>query len=184
MLRGGGNSGGCIFSAGRANRDYEFLIKSLNGTEFKVEIACYLLQQPDSENIKVLHDCFWQDTVNRMAQADVVVVPLKESNPVSSGQIAFLQAMHVGVPVIVTDIPPTRDYIIDGYNGLLIKNNREELLAAIKRLREDESLRKRITENARRRVDSVHTVGALIERLGQLASTGTYTVEDGELFSD
>lgn len=167
---------GVVFSAGRDNRDYDFLIDALNGSDFKVEIVCHWLEQPESKNIRVLHNCFWQDTIDRMASADVVVIPLKEDNPVSSGQTVFLQAMHLGIPVIVTDIPPTRDYIKDSYNGLLIKNNAEELTYAITRLQNDGILRKKIVGNARERADSFHTIDALIYRLGQLAATGSYTM--------
>lgn len=157
-----------LFGVGYGNRDWEFLINALAGTGYKVRIACRGLRQPDCDNIEVLQNCFGEDMLREMAGAAAVIVPLRQSVNVSSGQVVFLQAMHLGVPVIISDLPAVRDYIVHGVNGLIINNTREELIGAIDVVERDAGLRNRLIENGRRLANEFYTPGGLMERLAAL----------------
>ena len=63
------------------------------------------------------------------------------------GTLPFLEALACGVPVVTTPNGVARDIIKDGENGLLVPfQDKEALKVAIKRLMEDEELRKKLRE--------------------------------------
>lgn len=163
-----------LFSVGRDNRDYKFLIDALKDTGHKVIIATTGLEQPDCDNITVMNDCFGQKMYDIMAGAFASIIPLKESNPnVSSGQTVLLQSKHVGTPVIITSIPTIADYIKQNETGILIKNTKEELLSAIDSLKNDAALYNRIRENGIKETEGTFfTPEGLMTRLSQLAHDG------------
>ena len=61
-----------------------------------------------------------------------------------------IEAGAMGLPAIVTDINGSREIIHDGENGLIVPSRDiEALFQAMKKMREDESLRSRLAQNAR-----------------------------------
>lgn len=67
---------------------------------------------------------------------------------------AVLEAMACGVPVVAADIPGNRELIVPDETGFLVpagKSGRAPLAAKTKKLLEDEDLRRRMGEAARRR---------------------------------
>lgn len=162
--------GGYIFSAGFSNRDYEFLVNAVEGTGRRLVIACRGMEQPQVRNVTVLQDCFGQDTVDFMAGASAVVVPLK-SKEISSGQLVFLQAMALGVPVVVTDTPSVREYITDGEDGFLIGNDPGQLNEVLDRIDNDGELRRRVSERGRRKAAG-YSIEGLMARVGKICVGG------------
>lgn len=61
---------------------------------------------------------------------------------------ALIEAMCLGLPVISTKVSGANELIQDGYNGLLINNDKNELVNAIDRLLSDDSLREELGRNA------------------------------------
>lgn len=155
-----------IFGTGRSNRDWDFVINSLNDTEYKVQIACDGLNKVSSDNVTILDNCFFEETDKRMAEAYCVVVPLKDIN-VSSGQLVILQAMCYGKPVIATRCGGSCDYIEDGKTGILINNNQEELLAALEKLYSDKEFYKNISDNALNYYLANHTEEKMAENIAK-----------------
>lgn len=128
---------GFVFAVGRSNRNYDFLIKTMKDTSYKVIIACDNYKNAGAfPNIKVLNDCQNQDMINIMARCHCVVVPLNDLN-VSSGQLVALQAMALGKPVICTKSDGIKDYVVNGKTGFLVKNMQDEWLNALKELYSD-----------------------------------------------
>lgn len=104
------SDGGYVFATGRSNRDYSFLLKVLEGTDFKCQIVCDTLPESlAAGSTKILTDCHGKEMINRMAHSHCVVIPLKDIN-VSSGQLVMLQAMSLGKPVICTNADGIKDY--------------------------------------------------------------------------
>jgi len=81
-------------------------------------------------------------------QCDLFVLPsLYEGHPKS-----LLEAMACGLAVIATDVPGNRELIRHEVDGILCGTSRSELRQAILMLNENATLRRRLGQNARRRV--------------------------------
>jgi glycosyltransferase involved in cell wall biosynthesis len=77
--------------------------------------------------------------------ADIVIIPTKNSEGTS---LSCLEAMACGKPIIATDVGGLPNLIIDGYNGLLIKPDSQELMEKIEVLINNRHLRDEIGKNA------------------------------------
>jgi glycosyltransferase involved in cell wall biosynthesis len=61
-----------------------------------------------------------------------------------------VEAMNAGVPVITTNIGNLPEIIVDGQQGVLVDcNNQEQIIAAIKKISENDSFREMIIKNAK-----------------------------------
>ncbi len=136
-----------IFSTGRSNRDYNFLISTLNNTKYKVRIACDSFNVNKSPNIIVDTKCYGEQMLYYMNNCYCVVVALKD-NRVSSGQLVILQAMQLGKPVIISRSDGIEDYVVDGQNGFIIDNTPYDLNRALQLLYNDEELYNEMCHNA------------------------------------
>lgn len=87
----------------------------------------------------------YEDTVNLYRVADMIVsVPVSDGTPVS-----VLEAFACGTPVIASDLPSLREWIVDGESGLLVPvGDAHELAQAIIRLLSDQQLHNHIRERA------------------------------------
>lgn len=122
-----------ILSAGRSNRDYDFLCNALRDTVFQCDIICDTYHNSDvSDNIHI-HNDIYKDMPLWLKNCYCVVIPLRDTNA-SSGQLVLLQAFQMGKPVIVTNASAINDYVKDRQNALSINNTKEELLSALKEL--------------------------------------------------
>ena len=149
-----------IFSTGRSNRDYNFLISAIRGTKYKLVIACESLKDKSCNNIEILNDCFGNEMQQKMRNSYCVVVTLADKN-ISAGQLVILQAMQMGKPVIATRTSGLENYITDGINGFLIENTKEELIKVLERLYLEENLYNSISRNARKTFVENHTLKAM-----------------------
>ncbi len=80
------------------------------------------------------------------SQADITLIPTEYSEGTS---LSCLEAMASGNAVIATNVGGLPNLVIDHYNGLLIKPDSEELLAALKELIEQPELRRKLSKNGR-----------------------------------
>lgn len=141
-----------FISAGRSNRDYPFLCDiwkdiSKMGREKHLSIISDTIHKNSSESIKYMDKCHGKEYFKELSKCYAVIIPLKDRN-ISSGQLVILQAMMLGKPVIVTKNDTIFDYIIDGFNGLIIEKNKFALLEAINKLY-DKKTYKMLSYNAR-----------------------------------
>lgn len=142
---------GYIFAGGRNFRDYETLVQAVSGGEYRVVVVCGQDQLRDVEippNVEVRREIPWQEYVDLLRGACMVVVPLS-TELVPSGQVAILEAMGYGKPVITTRSVGTVDYIQHGGNGLLYeRGNAAELEQHIRRLAEHVPYREQLGKAA------------------------------------
>jgi hypothetical protein len=120
---------GYLFSGGNSVRDYGLLESALEGTDVPTRVAAKWQPTRGLTNLQVrstTHDEF----MNLMANAHAVVVPMRQTVR-SAGQQTYLNAMGLGKPVIVTDAPGARDYVIDGVTGVIVPSTVEAMRAAI-----------------------------------------------------
>lgn len=159
--------GDYVFSTGRSNRDYDFLIEALAGTDIKVRIACggYVYSEDaDVGNVEVLQGCYGKDMLEEMACSFCVVIPLKDTH-ISSGQLVILQAMQLGKSVIVTENDTAKDYIANGKNGFIIRKDRKELLDTLNKLMSDEQFYNSISANAQKDFNSKYSLSGLARNI-------------------
>ncbi|HZB23878.1 MAG TPA: glycosyltransferase [Gaiellaceae bacterium] len=97
------------------------------------------------------------DAARVLAAADVVALPSwTEGLP-----MVVLEAMALGRAVVATPVGGTPELLEDGETGLLVPPRDPKALAtALRRLLEDDALRRRLGDNARRRVDERFTADA------------------------
>ncbi|MBN1589731.1 MAG: glycosyltransferase, partial [Pirellulales bacterium] len=82
---------------------------------------------------------------------------------------AIMEAMSAGVPVVATDIPGTRDLVVDGQTGYLFPvGNRAMLAKHTRRILDDAALSERLGEAGRRRMAEEFTVDQMVERYANL----------------
>lgn len=159
-----------ILSVGRSNRDYAFLIDTLEDSDYNVDIICDTCTlTPRNPRIKVHRDIF-ATTPLWVKNCYCVVIPLRDTQ-VSSGQLVLLHAMMEGKPVIVTDADAVRDYIEPGVTGLTIHNTRQELLEALDRLYHDTELYDRLATAARASFTKKFSAEREVERIGEEVKT-------------
>ena len=113
-----------------------------------------------------IHFAGFVDAVRPYVQAmDVVVVPSrKESLPLTA-----LEAMVLERPLVATRVGDLPEVIRDGESGLLVPpEDVEALVAALRRLVEDDALRRRLGASARQRVIGAYSISAMSHRLADI----------------
>jgi glycosyltransferase involved in cell wall biosynthesis len=103
-----------------------------------------------------------------LADADLFCLPsFAEGIPVS-----LMEAMAVGVPVVTTYVGGIPELAVDEETGLVVPAcNSEELASAIRRLLEDEELRRRLADAARRLVRERHDIRPNVHTIGELLAS-------------
>lgn len=161
---------GYIFATGRSNRDYDFLINSLVGTDFKCMIACDTYKRKVCyKNITVLNDCYGDNMQAMMAKCHCVVIPLKNLK-MSSGQLVVIQAMSLGKPVICTNSDGIKDYVVDGVTGFLIENQQNQLLSALNKLYDQVETYNRMSVNSLASYKNKFTEDAMYNRIADIVN--------------
>lgn len=155
-----------ILAPGRSNRDYNFLIEAMKDDKYDVRIICDELSKDKCENIKIYNNVMGDKYYAMLKNAYCVVIPLKDKN-ISSGQLVLLQAMQLRKPIIVTDAKGVKDYIVDGYNGLIIDKSKEELIRALEKLKNPE-IYDTLAENAYKEYVEKHSLLKLGENIGKI----------------
>jgi hypothetical protein len=120
---------GYLFAGGDSMRDYGLLQAALEGTGVATRMATQWQPTrglPHLQAGPTSHDEF----MTLLAHCRAAVVPLRQSVR-SAGQQTYLNAMGLRKPVIVTDSPGVRDYVIDGVTGVIVAPTVEALRAAI-----------------------------------------------------
>jgi glycosyltransferase involved in cell wall biosynthesis len=88
-----------------------------------------------------------EDVLRAMARATVLVFPSLWAEPLSR---VLLEALALGTPIAAMDTGGSREIVLDGVSGLLVKDA-TELGEAVGRIAGDEALRARLGEGARAR---------------------------------
>lgn len=141
-----------ILSMGSAHRDYPTLIHAaerLNLPTFIVTRASDIALLPQNPNVTFLSGMSEQECLELLARARICVTPVANMTT-ASGQVTFINAMQLGVPVVATRCPGTVGYIEHGGDGLLVAPfDVDDMVTAIDRLWQDSTLRMQLAEKAR-----------------------------------
>jgi glycosyltransferase involved in cell wall biosynthesis len=104
----------------------------------------------------------WKESyeVEVIKRFDIGLYPLPDEQWVfGKSGLKALQYMAAGVPTIATAIGTNFRIIKDGYNGFLVKNN-EEWIACLKKLINDEQLRRTIGQTGAEEVEKKFSINA------------------------
>ena len=148
-----GRDGDYILAVGDdISRDYETLLKAVAGLDVKLVLKTRRVAENRElhPNLSVvtarLSDRQFRDLYD---QAKLVVMPLHPTLT-AGGVTAFLEAMAVGKPQIVSESVGLADYIRPGENCLTVPcQDAKALRETIVRLLKDDGLRNRLGESAR-----------------------------------
>lgn len=154
-----------FLSAGRSNRDYDFLRRAWEGSKEPLCIVCDVETAEDTSNIQYEKDCHGDTYLRLMEDARAVIVPLR-SRDFSSGQLVVLQAAMLGKPVIVTENDTIQEYIENGKTGFIIPKDAESLWKVLCRL-EDDTYYAQICRNARQKFEECFSLYELGRRIGR-----------------
>ena len=103
----------------------------LKEEENKFELHIFA-ETTDSEEYLIKHNAYEYGELEKiMNYFDVLVVP---SQWYETFGFTVLEALSYGIPVIVTENVGAKDLIIDGLNGLITKDNKEEFKKAMRKL--------------------------------------------------
>jgi glycosyltransferase involved in cell wall biosynthesis len=126
--------------------------------------AQYIAQELPAEaraRIELTGELSDEEVDRRLQRADLFVAP----SLYESFGLIFLEAMRWGTPVLGTFTGGIPEIIEDGRSGLLVPpEDPDRLAGAIVRLLADESLRSRLGEAGRRRVETHFTVEQMARR--------------------
>ncbi len=117
-----------MLSLGRSNKDWNFLINALKNTAYELDIVCDELRDSGvSDNIHIHNGVWGGQSFRYIHDCLCVIIPVADGR-ISGGQTVLLQAMQFGKPIIVTSPSGLADdYVIDGYNGLVVEKTEESL---------------------------------------------------------
>jgi colanic acid/amylovoran biosynthesis glycosyltransferase len=177
-----GGAGFSVLSVARMDRDkgLEYLIRAVASLEGRVRGLSLVLvgEGPEKGNLeKLARDLNVEELVRftgplehhlvleAYREAHVFVLPsFWEGIPV-----VLMEAMASGVPVIATRITGIPELVADGESGILVPTADSTAIAiALLRFYEDSSLRTRVAQKARKRIEEEYTITGRSEALLRL----------------
>lgn len=156
-----------FLSAGRSNRDYEFLINSLHDSKYEIKIICDTLENKKIGNVEILNNVYGEKYLTYLKKCMAVVISLDDEN-ISSGQLVFLKAMELGKPIVITRSNAIEGYILDNYNAFIINKNKNELLDTLELLTTNKSEYDRISENAKQYFEEYLTYDKFVKSIAEI----------------
>ena len=154
---------GRYLSAGRSNRDYDFLIGNWN-MDRDLDIICDTLIASEKENIKIYTSIHNEEYFKMLSECHAVILSLKDVN-ISSGQLVILQAMMMNKPVICTENLTVANYIDSSSDGLIIKKDTDSIEKALQYVEEHYS---ELTKKAREKFVNKYTEYQMGLNIGEI----------------
>jgi glycogen(starch) synthase len=125
------------------------------------------IEQQAAQSDRDIHVMGWADQAQSIAWlAHASVLIFTSRGPESLSRV-LLEASALGVPIAAMNTGGTPDIVQHGETGLL-SSTPDALADDVRRLRDDEALRHRLGEAARRRTEQLFDAGTVIDRIEQL----------------
>lgn len=133
----------------------------IGGGELESALKARIDREVLGTQVTLHGECSRPEALRVAASCRVLVLPShKEGHPV-----ALLEAMHLGLPVVASDIPGIKEIVVDGETGYLVPAlDIAAYVNRLTRLLADASLRHRMKENAQRRVQRDYSVSSMLDR--------------------
>lgn len=131
------SKGDYFLSAGRSNRDYDFLVETFRLLDDKLVIISDTYKCSNLPvNVRILDHCFGKEYEEYVANCYAMIVSLC-NEPISSGQLVALNGFKYKKPIIVTKNMGIVDYINNGKTGILIDKKPKALIDAITQIKNE-----------------------------------------------
>lgn len=129
------------------------------------QIQKIISKQGLAHKIKLLGSKHGKEKMEFLQNADIFVLPsYAEGLPIS-----LLEAMSVGLPVIVTPVGGIPSVITDNQEGILVSaGNSDQLSFAINRLVTDSILRQKMGDAAKKRCEEHYGIERTVEKLTEI----------------
>ncbi|MCD6547246.1 MAG: glycosyltransferase family 4 protein [Nanoarchaeota archaeon] len=128
------------------------VMKKLSKSHVVLDVVGRVGDRDIINNLNKLNNVYYwgvvRDIIDYYSTADVLLFP----SLFESFGLVILEAMAAGLPVVAFDIPPMNELIVHEKTGMLIpqdKNYINSFANAILKLKEDESLYRRLSKNAK-----------------------------------
>lgn len=165
-----------LVAMGSAHRDYPTLIGAVDRLGLPTVIvtrASDIEALPKSPHVTFRFGMTERECLELMARARICVTPIANMTT-ASGQVTFINAMQLGVPVIATRCPGTDGYIEHDRDGLLVEPfDVDNMTATLDRLWQDGPLRERLAgcarSTARERFSDQAAANRLLEMIQAMA---------------
>jgi glycosyltransferase involved in cell wall biosynthesis len=107
------------------------------------------------------------EEIQEFQRIDIGLAPM-HSGPVYEGKCGFkqIQYMAVGVPFVSSWVGGARDFVVDGENGL-VAHSAEDWYRHLKALLDSRELRRRLSQNGRRLIETQYCIEAQGPRVAQ-----------------
>jgi len=162
-------------SNNRRMKGIKYLIKAMNELPAEKEIWLLMVGAGmDKEGIekknlnsgRIIITGFRDDSLNLVAGCDLFVLSSVRGEGLNK---SVLEAMALGKPAIITDIPGTRDLVINGMNGWVVPRRDPKALAkAISVFADDPALASQMGMNARTHVEQKLNIRDTIQQTKEL----------------
>jgi len=157
-------------------RDYPTLFRAVAGVD--AQVVCVALPRNVAQleipsNVEIRERIPYAELRDLYRRASVAVVALRGAafpyGSEGSGVSAMLEAQAAGTPLVATDRPIVRDYLVENDSGLIVPvEDPEALRSAIRRVLDDPDLAHSLGAAGRRRVEERHTMRDMAGRLAPL----------------
>ena len=157
-----------VFAGGDSLRDHATLLRAARHVEAPVTIATRQPPAGDAPPNVTMGPVPPETFLTQLRESAVVVVPLVPGLARSAGQQTYLNAMVLGKPVVVSDVPGVRDHVVHGETGLVVPAGDADALSDALRWATDpahEAEVRRMGERARRAVLDGASPDAYVDRL-------------------
>lgn len=149
---------GYVFAGGNFGRDYETLVRALDGIAWPVRVATtnpsVTSLAQDSPNV-VVEGVTPDEFRRRLARCRLLVEAHPHDFIRTAGHQTMLNAMRMGKPIVLADERSAPGYFDDGVEGHVVAaGDVEGLRTAVERILGDDERTARMSAAARRRVDS------------------------------
>ncbi len=121
-----------------------------------------------ADRVKLIGQIPRNELLYRLATAGIFIL----NTSFESFSFQIVEAMHAGVPVITTNIGNLAEIVENNKEGILVEpNNKEEILAAIKKIDNDPVFRETIIANAKKKAEqfsienTINQVAGLLSKL-------------------
>ena len=130
VLDGSSSDEGYLFAGGDPLRDYDLLLDATKDLDVPVRIASRFYTAPPRRGLEI-GPVDPETFLTLEGNAKAIVVPMQTRTPRSAGQQTYLNALARGKPLIVTDAPGVRDYVVADRHALIVGPRADDLRSAI-----------------------------------------------------
>jgi glycosyltransferase involved in cell wall biosynthesis len=132
----------------------------IGGGELEGALQSRIDQEGLGNQVSLHGECSHREALRMASSCRVLVLPSREEGH----PIALIEAMHLGLPAVASDIPGNNEIVVDGETGYLVPASDVAAYAdRLTRLLSDADWRRRMKDNAQQRAVRDYSVSRLLD---------------------